>query len=142
VPEGDRGGEGHEGEARERRRHAGQVRRAERIGADMADVHRAVHEAERPEHRGESRPQPGPQAVEDGEGDRRARQREHGRRQVLLHADAGLPVQHRVVERVQHEQRDGRAEEERLAPHRASSRSRKPITRCSYSSGIASIAPV
>ena len=138
VPPRDHGRESDQHDAGHGREHAGQVAAAEPVGVDVAHVHGAVDEREHAERERERGLQPGRSRAERDDRADPGGERDQPGEGVLAEAEAGPPVHERVVERV-HEGQQGRDDED--PGHRASSRSRKPITRCSYSAGRAASPP-
>jgi hypothetical protein len=114
MGEWDRDRQPDERGAGKRGQHARHVAGGEGVRPDVADVHRAVGETDRPERHGAERPQTGTQRREGGDRCEAGDQRYECRERVLAEADAGLAMQHGVVDRVHQQDADGGAERERL----------------------------
>ena len=109
-------------------------------------MHGPVHHGKRAEEEGQRRPQPGPQPREQRDARERGGRRDGAGKRVLVEAEAGAAMPEGVVERVHDAEQHGAGEDQRFArataAHGSRALSKKPTTRCSYSTGRASMPPM
>ena len=100
--------------------------------------HRAVDDSQDAEPEREARLEAGPQPREGGDRADPGGQRDQAGERVLTEPEPRPAVDERVVDGMHEGHENGDGED---TPHRASSRSKKPTTRCSYSAGRAARPP-